>query len=81
MKNLIYLFFTMMVLAGCNATNVQQINHNEFKKCPDERPEICTMEYDPVCATLRNKTMKTYSNGCSACSDNQVVGYQSGECN
>lgn len=48
--------------------------------CTDPRPEICTMEYMPVCALHVSGEMKTYSSGCSACSHQQVIHYQMGGC-
>ena len=48
--------------------------------CADPRPEICTMDYTPVCGQLRDGTEKTYSNGCSACSDIAVESYRPGAC-
>lgn len=48
--------------------------------CGDKRPEICTMEYVPVCADLKDGSSATYSNACSACSDVNVVRYQAGPC-
>jgi hypothetical protein len=38
------------------------------------------MDYRPVCGVRSDNTTKTYSNGCSACSDPQVVGYFDKEC-
>jgi len=52
----------------------------EERLCTDPRPEICTREYLPVCARLEDGRQKTYSNGCTACSDPAVTGYQPGEC-
>lgn len=54
--------------------------------CTDPRPQACTMDYRPVCATrdtgIRCVTTpcpstekRTYSNGCGACSDPKVSGY------
>jgi hypothetical protein len=40
--------------------------------CEDPRPQICTMDYIPVCATLENGSVQTYSNGCGACADASV---------
>ena len=37
--------------------------------CHELRPQICTMDYQPVCAKLEDGTFKTYSNGCTACTD------------
>ena len=48
--------------------------------CKDPRPEICTMDYRPVCATKTDGSQATYANGCSACSDPAVVEYREGEC-
>lgn len=59
--------------------------------CEEPRPEMCTMDYRPVCA-LRDTGIrcvttpcdsaewKTYSNACSACSDKDVIGFVEGEC-
>jgi hypothetical protein len=43
--------------------------------CPEVRPEICTMEYDPVLGFKANGESAEYSNKCTACSDTEVVGY------
>ena len=49
-------------------------------KCIEPRPEVCTREYDPVCGYKSDETSKTYSNGCSACSEKEIIGYKNGEC-
>jgi hypothetical protein len=48
--------------------------------CPEPRPQICTQEYRPVCAKLQDGGFKTYSNGCTACTDPSVTGYRDGAC-
>jgi hypothetical protein len=48
--------------------------------CEDPRPQICTREYDPVCATREDGSVKTYSTGCTSCSDARVTGYKPGKC-
>jgi hypothetical protein len=48
--------------------------------CTEPRPQICTMDYRPVCAQLEDGTFKTYSNGCTACSDSAVKGHREGAC-
>ncbi|KAG1707644.1 Isoamylase 3, chloroplastic [Nymphon striatum] len=63
----------------------------DFTQCNDPRPEMCTQEYLPVCASVDTgircvttpcPTTKdvTYSNACTACSDSKVHGYTSGAC-
>jgi len=51
-----------------------------YKVCIEPRPRICTMEYVPVCASLKNNGFKTYASGCSACSDINVIKYKAGQC-
>jgi len=48
--------------------------------CEEPRPQVCTMDYRPVCGTLSDASVKTYSNGCSACGDANVVSWVEGEC-
>ena len=48
--------------------------------CEEPRPQICTREYDPVCATLKDGSTLTGSTGCTSCSDPEVVGYKKGAC-
>ncbi len=78
--------------AGCSATALDKATETKLDVvCQDPRPQMCTMDYRPVCG-LRDTGIrcvttpcpstewKTYSNGCAACSDAQVFGYVSGEC-
>ncbi|NCF11011.1 MAG: hypothetical protein GWP66_10070 [Gammaproteobacteria bacterium] len=52
--------------------------------CTDPRPQMCTMQYDPVCGRIGvgdAAEWKTYASGCSACGDPQVSAYRpGGEC-
>jgi len=48
--------------------------------CEEPRPEICTREYNPVCAALQDGSTKTGSTGCTSCSDPDVKGYKMGVC-
>jgi hypothetical protein len=64
---------------------------SQFTPCTIPRPQICTMEYMPVCASrdtgIRCVTTPCdsteqveYSNACSACGDPEVTGYVQGGC-
>ncbi len=48
--------------------------------CEDPRPQMCTMDYRPVCATHADGSTKTYSNGCGACADAVVTSWVEGAC-
>ncbi len=60
-------------------------------KCKPPRPQVCTKEYRPVCATRDNGVrciitpcqsteQITYSTGCTACADPRVYSYRQGAC-
>jgi len=48
--------------------------------CQGARPQVCTMIYKPVCAMEKGGQFRTYSSACTACSHEEVIGYQLGEC-
>jgi len=48
--------------------------------CEDPRPQVCTMDYRPVCGSLDDGSTKTYSNGCGACADAAVTSWVDGAC-
>ena len=52
----------------------------ELTACEDPRPQVCTLQYDPVCGFTSADKYKTYSNACSACSDAAVTGHRPGAC-
>ena len=48
--------------------------------CGAPRPQVCTMEYNPVCATLLGGGTRQYASPCNACADDAVSGYLGDEC-
>ena len=52
--------------------------------CTEPRPQVCTMQYEPVCARIGEgdaAEWKTYASDCSACGDPEVSAYRpGGEC-
>ncbi len=93
MKPIKLLFAVFSFLIICSCSNAQQDQPEAPAKtaCTDPRPEICTMEYAPVCADKLNGTQcittpcpdtdqVTFSTGCSACADLDVQSFQPGVC-
>lgn len=66
-------------------------NNTNIQTCPEERPQMCTKQYAPVCATrdtgircikapCPSTEERTYGNGCTACADEKVIGFIPGAC-
>jgi len=98
-NRLILAVMTLMVVACESNTTAPSMPSPEVQKkpegtamqCKDPRPEFCTKEYSPVCATkdtgVRCVTTPcpstenvTYSNGCTACADAKVYSHVMGAC-
>ena len=73
-------FITILLITACASTQQPHSVKMETIECPELRPEMCTMDYNPVCGNLSDGTFKTYSNGCNACSDPDVTKYSQGKC-
>lgn len=67
---------SVLMSIGCVS---KPVNPDDMTLCTNPRPEVCTMEYNPVCGFTED-SHKTYASGCTACSDKQVAGYKPGTC-
>ncbi len=80
----LYGIVVSLQVGGCANTKPHEIQTTESSpnviQCTEPRPEMCTQEYLPVCAELKNGTKQTYASGCVACSDANVVSYRSDPC-
>ena len=80
----IFLLFASMLLLACTTydekRNLDEPGALDLILCAEPRPQICTREYKPVCATLHDHSTKTDSTACTACSDAKVLGYIMGSC-
>lgn len=67
------------------------VDHQPAVRCPEERPAACTPDYQPVCGFIDTGVRcvttpcpswetYTFSNGCSACTDQRVTGFSDGIC-
>ncbi|MFT6350526.1 MAG: hypothetical protein ACJAYB_003576 [Psychromonas sp.] len=82
MKLFKYMFILAAIfLVACESVPPAEIEQTSAVYiCGDSRPALCTMDYRPACGTLSDASVKTYSNGCSACSDSNVASWVDGEC-
>lgn len=67
----------MLLLTACAGRTAGTA---DLTQCADPRPQVCTMEYNPTCATLVAGGVKEYASPCNACADDKVAGYVSGSC-
>jgi len=78
---IVIFFFVTTACASNVVSEKEQKNMNpNVSYCKEPRPQLCTMEYAPVCGLVANKAVKTYGNACSACGDINVKQYVKGEC-
>ena len=74
------LFPALLFLAACSSAQTRVTEHDKSVQCQDPRPRICTMNYDPVCGLHKDHSTKTYSNGCAACANAEVISWSKGQC-
>lgn len=68
-----------LLLSACSGTT-PDTSSMDGVECVDPRPQVCTMEYNPVCALVSEGHSKQYSSPCNACADDAVKSYQPGAC-
>jgi hypothetical protein len=66
----------LLLLAGCETQPVPSL----VTQCASPRPQVCTMEYAPVCAVVTAGGKQEYASACNACADDTVAGYLNGTC-
>ncbi|RYZ88786.1 MAG: hypothetical protein EOO68_26105 [Moraxellaceae bacterium] len=82
---------TFIVLLSACASTSEKKSTLAITECPEQRSDMCTREYLPVCATrdtgircitapCPSSEEKTYGNACTACADAKVSAYRSGAC-
>lgn len=100
MRPSIFILFASLLISACQDRHEQDaptetINPQEesqsLNQCPENRPDVCTQIYQPVCGLVDtgircittpcpSAEFKTFGNACTACSDTNVTGYHEGEC-
>ena len=69
-----------LVLSGCVNNSAPESTATAGTQCAEPRPQVCTMEYNPVCATLVAGGSRQYASGCNACADDAVASHLLGPC-
>ncbi len=67
----------MVLVSACQSAPERP---GDLIDCPGARPQVCSMIYEPVCAIDKEGKFTTYSSGCTACSHEDVIGYQQEMC-
>ena len=77
----------LCVLLGCAGSSIEGTDPVDSEdptrlvSCPAERHEMCTQDYQPVCGRIgASDEWKTYSNGCTACTEPKVSGFRPAPC-
>jgi hypothetical protein len=76
MRNVTLIAF-LAFLVACSTNRTDQLPEN-ITACPEERPQICSMIYAPVCALTNDGSRKTFTSDCVACGDDAVIGFEKG---
>ena len=68
-----------LILAACASRATLP---NSATRCTEPRPQLCTMQYLPVCASTVDASAPgtTYANACAACADPAVAWHRPGTC-
>ena len=72
-----------ILLAGCNALTPNRDGGSSaggWQTCETERPKVCTMIYDPVCARRSTGEVADYASPCNACADVTVTAWHPDTC-
>ncbi len=81
MKKNIWIMAGLLMLGACATSSPDKpMVPAGATVCEDPRPQVCTMDYRPVCGTHQDGSVKTYSNGCGACSNPEVTFWIEGAC-
>ena len=72
------------LMLGCNAFSPSRdggsVAGSDWQACDAERPKVCTMIYDPVCARRSTGEVADYASPCNACADVTVTAWHPETC-
>jgi len=76
----VFIAAVCLMLGACAFGGEKTMSVADATICEDPRPQVCTMDYRPVCGTHKEGSVKTYPNGCGACSNPDVTSWVEGAC-
>jgi hypothetical protein len=86
---------TLFAISACTSITKEGFitpgMQTDFTQCQAPRMQMCTREYRPVCGHVDtgircvttpcpSEEHETYSNACEACAEEDVIGYEIGDC-
>ena len=72
--------FVSLTSFSCAVAPEKEVLDKKLTKCVTPKPQICTQDYNPVCGFETDGNHKTFSNACTACSNNEVISFDNGAC-
>jgi hypothetical protein len=82
--SLFFLILLSSLITGCNALTPSRDSApsagSGWQACDAERPKVCTMIYDPVCARRSTGDVADYASPCNACADVTVTAWHPETC-
>ena len=72
--------FISITSFSCAVAREKKVLNKKLTQCVKPKPQICTLDSNPVCGFESDGNHKTFSNACTACSSNEVINYDNGAC-
>lgn len=72
--------FVTVTSLSCAVSPEKDVVDKKLTQCETPKPQVCTRDYNPVCGFESDGNHKTFSNACTACSNENVISYDDGVC-
>ena len=72
--------FVSIVSFSCAVSTEKEVLDKKLTQCVTPKPQMCTLDFNPVCGFESDGNHKTFSNACTACSNDEVISYDNGVC-
>ncbi|RDH80654.1 MAG: hypothetical protein DIZ80_16610 [endosymbiont of Galathealinum brachiosum] len=76
----ILMVFVSVTSLSCAMSPEKDVVDKKLTQCESPRSQVCTRDYTPVCGFESDGNHKTFSNACTACSNENVISYDEGAC-